>query len=418
MHNTMKTTISKHILPALLCCLCAVSSLRAEALEGCLEPGQWARPTSNGAAIATVAEVMAATQEADIVLLGEAHDNADHHLWQLQALGMLHGQHDDMIIGMEMFPRRVQPALDRWIAGQLSEEELLTQSDWNRVWRFDPELYLPILRFARLNKLRLVALNVERSLIAETGASGWGAVAVDRREGISDPAPAPDAYRESLQSSFYMHAGHGQASEQPDSRSASSDDRAFEYFVQAQLVWDRAFAQGLAEAKAANPEALVVGIIGSGHLRYRHGVPYQLRTMGMPRSLVWMPVGVESQCAEIAQVADTVFAVAGSQRNPPPRLGVYLRDTDDGTEIGDVVARSVAAAAGLRPGDRVLGAAGTLITSSDDLIAIVRKQSPGTWLPITIARDDETIEIVARFPVSSKNRLPSANNAPGTSADE
>jgi uncharacterized iron-regulated protein len=418
MHNTMKTTISRHILPALLWCLCTVSSLRADALEGCLEPGQWARPTSNGATIATVAEVMAAAREADIVLLGEAHDNADHHLWQLQALSMLHGQHDDMIIGMEMFPRRVQPVLDRWIAGQLSEAQLLKQSDWDRVWRFDAELYLPILRFARLNKLRLVALNVERSLIAETGAGGWEAVAVDRREGISDPAAAPDAYRESLRSSFYMHAGQGQGSEQSGSASATPDDSAFEYFLQAQLVWDRAFAQGLAEARTANPEALVVGIIGSGHLRYRHGVPYQLRTMGVQRSLVWMPVGVASQCAEIAEIADAVFAVAGSQRNPTPRLGVYLRDTDDGTEIGDVVAGSVAATAGLRAGDRVLGAAGTLINSSGDLIAIVRKQSPGTWLPMTIARDGETIEVVARFPASTKNDLPSANNATGTRADE
>ena len=175
MHNTMKTTISKHILPALLCCLCTVPSLRAEALEGCLEPGQWARPTIDGAAIATVAEVMAATQEADIVLLGEAHDNADHHLWQLQALGMLHGparrhdhRHGDV------------PSAGcnrRWTAG-LRDSSVKRNYSGNLTGTGSGALIRNcICRYCDspgLNKLRLVALNVERSLIAETGASGWG----------------------------------------------------------------------------------------------------------------------------------------------------------------------------------------------------------------------------------------------------
>ena len=41
------------------------------------------------------------------------------------------------MIGFEAFPRRVQPVLERWVAGQLSESEFLAQSDWRNVWRFD-----------------------------------------------------------------------------------------------------------------------------------------------------------------------------------------------------------------------------------------------------------------------------------------
>ena len=105
-------------------------------------------------------------------------------------------------------------------------------------------------------------------LIAETGARGWDAVPIERREGIGDPEPAAQAYREILRSSFHAHAAHGSAQGETENNADDSDNKAFEYFVQAQLVWDRAFAEGLASASAAHPDALVVGIIGSGHLRY------------------------------------------------------------------------------------------------------------------------------------------------------
>ena len=414
----MQKHSATRILIALLCYLCTVSSLRAQVADTCLEAGQWARPTADGANPSAIGHVLATTEEARIVLLGEAHDDADHHLWQLQALSMLLGQHGDLVIGMEMFPRRVQPVLDRWIDGELSEKQMLEQSDWDRVWRFDPDLYLPILRFARLNKLRLVALNVERSLIAETGKGGWNAVATEQREGITDPAPALDDYRSLLRSSFFMHSGHGQTASDSDSESTASSDSAFEFFVQAQLVWDRAFAQGLVEASAAHPASLVVGIIGTGHLQYGHGVPHQLQSMGIRNSIVWLPVGVATNCAEVAEVADAVFAVAASKRRARPRLGVYLQDTEHGVAVGDIVPDSVAAAAGLAAGDRIVSAAGVHITSSSEVIAIVRNQSPGTWLPLTIARDGKTIEVVAKFPVTGKDGSSLAEDSAGTSADD
>ena len=394
----MYSPVLKSTLIVLFLYLCIAPVPGGKAFAACLSAGQWASPTADGAAHATVREVMARTQDSDIVLLGEAHDKAEHHLWQLQSLAMLLGRHGDLVIGMEMFPRRVQSALDQWINGELSESRFLELSDWDRVWRFDPELYLPILRFARMNKLRVVALNVERSLIAETGARGWDAVPIERREGIGDPEPAAQAYREILRSSFHAHAAHGSAQGETENNADDSDNKAFEYFVQAQLVWDRAFAEGLASASAAHPDALVVGIIGSGHLRYGDGVTHQLRALGVERSRVWLPVSPEEDCEQIAGIADAVFAVTEVEGRTPPRLGVYLLDGEQGVEIGQVVDGSVASDAGLKAGDRIVSAAGVAVSSSGEMIAIVRNQQHGTWLPITITREGEKLEIVARFP--------------------
>ncbi|MCK7515243.1 MAG: ChaN family lipoprotein [Desulfobacterales bacterium] len=67
------------------------------------------------------APLVAAMAQREAVLLGEQHDDADHHRWQLQMLAALHAQRPNMVIGFEMFPRRVQPALDRWVAGELHD---------------------------------------------------------------------------------------------------------------------------------------------------------------------------------------------------------------------------------------------------------------------------------------------------------
>lgn len=390
----------------LSCYLCLQSPLRAADDGACLRPGQWAVPTPGGVVEITPDDALNRARTADVVLLGEAHDDADHHLWQLQALSMLLGQRGELVIGMEMFPRRVQPALDRWIRGQLSEEQFLEQADWDRVWRFDPELYLPILRFARLNRIRLIALNVERSLIAETASGGWDAVAAERREGVTDPAPALDDYREVLRASFDMHDKQHDAAANPNDTSSKVNETAFEYFVQAQTVWDRAFAQALAAARDSNPQALIVGIIGSGHLRYGHGVPHQLKSLGVENTAVWLPTPVVGDCTELAGVSDAVFAIVGSERRAPPRLGVYLQDDGDGARIRDVVPGSVAAETGLAAGDRIVSAAGIPIRSSNDVIAIVRKLYPGTWLPLTIDRDGTAKDFIARFPADGGDVQP------------
>lgn len=352
--------------------------------DTCLVRGQWTTQVGAEFRTAPSAEVLAQARDAQFVLLGEAHDNANHHLWQLQSLGMLLGAHDKLVIGMEMFPRRVQPALDRWVAGKLTESAMLQQTEWARVWRFNPDLYLPILRFARLNRIPVVALNVERSLISAIGARGLQAIPYDRREGITDPAPASPDYLDSLRSSFHQHSKAG--------------DSDFENFVDAQLFWDQAFAQGLAEAAAANPAALVVGIIGIGHLRHGHGVPHQLQAMGNRQTTVWIPLDASTRCDRLSGIADSIFAVDSDPTEMRPRLGVYLGDDAGAAGVREVVPGSVADEAGVIAGDRIVAAAGVSILGSDDLIAVVHRQSPGTWLPITVERNGKRMELVAKFP--------------------
>ena len=346
-------------------------------------------------------------KKSDVVLLGESHTSIAHHRWQHYMLAALHSLNSNMVVAFEMLPRSVQPALDDWSAGRIDEEELLERTRWQQVWGYDADLYLPLLHFVRQHRLPAVAMNVDRELVSLVGEKGWDAVDVERREGVSAPAPASQAYRESLARLYaykkQMSAGeeiqHGQQAAEVEK---VMDDEAFNRFVEAQLTWDRAMAEAMAAAHARDTGALVVGIVGRGHLEYGHGIPHQLASLGIDTVDVLLPLNADDECDSLpAGLADAVFVVDadGAAAAPPrPRLGVFIEDGEDGVKVLQVVEDSVAAASGIEEGDLIQSAAGFDTRSSAELIEIIQRQAPGTWLPLRLLRGDETIDKVARFP--------------------
>jgi len=267
----------------------------------CLTPGAW-HTLAEGAPRALLGpQLLAAMAQHEVVLLGESHGTPEHHAWQLQTLAILHAVQPRMVIGFEAFPRRLQPVLDRWIAGELTAEQFLTESEWDKVWRFPSALYLPLFQFARINRILMLALNVERNLTRAVMREGWNAVADELKEGVTRPAPAQAAYLDTLFEVYRQHPGQ---------ENATRDSVGFRHFSEAQLTWDRGLAEVLARAVAERPGVLAVGIMGSGHLRHGHGVPHQLRDLGINSIGTLLPVNVTPDCADITPgLADAVFAL-------------------------------------------------------------------------------------------------------------
>jgi uncharacterized iron-regulated protein len=351
----------------------------------CGQPGQWLSPAAEvrPSAAGEVLDRMAGQQ---VVLLGETHDSAEDHRWQLHTLVQLHARRPELAVGFEMFPRRLQPVLDRWVAGELSEQAFLQQSEWDQVWGFDARDYLPLFHYARMNKLPMLALNVERSLPEAVDSQGWEAVPEARREGVSRPAQPSPAYLKELRTVFDHH---------PEKK---GDEAAFGRFVAAQTVWDRAMAEAIAAYLRKQPQALVVGILGAGHVRHGHGVGHQLKALGIAQVGGLMTWERQSPCAEITPgLADALYVVAPPTADPP-RLGIAMEEAKSGVRIARVVKDSVADRAGLKDGDVLLEVAGRPAQSVPAVRAAVQRQGPGSWLPMQVRRGDQVLDIVARFP--------------------
>lgn len=349
-----------------------------------------------------------------VVLLGESHTNVDHHRWQLHTVAALHGGGGNVVIGFEAFPRRLQSVLDDWIDGKLTDEAFLKASEWRQVWGYDAALYMPLFQFARLNRIPMIALNVERNLVAKVGQQGWEAVPASDREGLSNPAPASPGYQRELAKVYLMKktmppgadpsSFQGARVPEPDEAALAEATREpeFKRFVEAQLTWDRAMAEALASAKRKFSNATIVGILGSGHVEEGYGVPHQLKDLGITVQTTLIPVSVDEACTLVGtSYADAVFTLPHADETPPsepPRLGVVLVPGDGAPRINRVAGNSVAEAIGLKAGDHVVRAAGLETRNPDDLVEIIGRQAPGTWLPLSIRRDGQEIDLIAKFP--------------------
>jgi uncharacterized iron-regulated protein len=204
-------------------------------------------------------EAASALKKDRIVLVGEHHDNAEHHAQQLAVIRSLHEAGARVAIGMEMFRSDSQSALNAWTAGEIPEPAFVRIYYDN--WNFDWDLYAPILRYARDNGMPVVGLNVSREITSQVARHGFQSLSEEQRGKLKDVACIVDrTYMAFIKRAYGAHA-HGNLD--------------FTYFCEAQLVWDNIMAINALEFVDANPETVMVIITGNGHA-WKGGVPTQI----------------------------------------------------------------------------------------------------------------------------------------------
>jgi len=268
--------------------------------ENCITEQQWWLPNENKEISRT--DLLKNVSSKRAILLGEHHSNEQHHQWHLQTIESLFSIKKDLILGFEMFPRRLQPVLDQWVKGKLTEKEFLQKLDWDSFWGFDVSLYMPIFNFAKNNNLPMRALNVNRSLRDKVRKNGWKAVPENEKEGLSDPATPSVDYLNLLAASYLRH------NPLISTDDIKEDGEKFFLFVQGQLLWDRAMAEGVVSATKTIDGSLFIGIMGSWHIINRLGVPHQMASLGLNDAVVLVPWDRHFECTQItASFADAIY---------------------------------------------------------------------------------------------------------------
>ncbi len=382
----------------------STSEVLSSSIAECVKTATWTVP---GSGTRSFSEIITAAAKQSVVLLGETHINREHHRWQLQTLAALYAARPDMVIGFEMFPRRLQPVLDRWVAGTLTEAEFLVQSEWHTVWNSDASLYMPLFHFARMNRIPMRALNIDTRLRKLVSEKGFHAVPEHEREGVTRPAPPRAAYLDFLLPIYAQHERPGK-----NTKEVTRSNPDFLRFVVGQQLWDRAMAQAIHAASdngipGAHP--LVVGIMGTGHILQGFGVPHQLNDLGITRIASLLPWDTNKSCKQLVPgYADAVFGldpfIAEMAAPSHQRLGIRFEFSKaaNGAQVLQVEPSSIAETTGLLDGDVISEIAGIPIRKSSDLTDAVRRQASGTWLPLKVKRNSSMIELVAKFPPLEK----------------
>ena len=273
-----------------------------------------------------------------VIYVGEAHTNFAHHLNQLNIIKALHDKGKKIAIGMEMFQKPYQFALDKYIDGNLSQREFLQKSEYFKRWGFDYNLYKPILDFAKENKIPVIALNIQKEIIKKITKGGF--LSLEQNESKFLPKKldfSNKEYKDYLQN-FFNSPIHKEKTKNSN----------IEFVYQSQIVWDESMAEGIKSFLNKNKEYSIVALTGNGHLKKRFGIPYRVyRDTNLSYSVILQDVNIESQ------MADFVLFPPKMDYKKAIKLGVYL-DTSKGLKITKVIKNSIADKLGLMSGDEIL----------------------------------------------------------------
>ncbi|MEO1762635.1 MAG: ChaN family lipoprotein [Cyanobacteria bacterium J06629_18] len=220
---------------------------------------------SNSQCVDNLNQILPELKKAKVVYLGETHDSSQDHQNQLRILKELHKNNPKLAIGMEMFQRPYQEAINQYIAGKITETELVEKTEYKNRWGFDWELYAPILRFAKEKQIPVLALNTPSEISRKVAKEGLEKLTDEEKKFIP---PVTEirldniAYRQMILKAFEQHqsAGHG------NSNSANR-------FFLAQVLWDETMADGIASYIKANPDYQMVVLAGQGHVVFGYGIP-------------------------------------------------------------------------------------------------------------------------------------------------
>lgn len=212
----------------------------------------------------TFGQLIDRLQDADLICIGESHDNELHHRVQLEVIKALFARDERLGVGMEMFQRPFQKEIDRYFAAGSDEKQFLLATEYDKRWGFDWALYRPIVEFCRKNSVPLAALNTPKELTSRIAKVGFAGLTVDEKNQLGDIDFQVKEHRDYWFEKLSKLHGNVKATEEQKERS-----------YQAMTVWDGYMAASAAQFQINGSFKRMVILAGSGHIDHGFGIPHR-----------------------------------------------------------------------------------------------------------------------------------------------
>ena len=247
-------------------------------------------------------QMLAELAQADVVLFGEQHNDALAHWLELQVAKDLlklkkPGQ---LVLGMEMFERDVQPLVAQYAAGTLADTAFERQA---RPWPNCATDYRPLLLFARENHVPVVGTNAPRpfaKVVAQRSLTALDKLPANDRALL---APLPLKVDYDLPGYKNMAAMFG--------GSGSAHGGGAQNIIQAQALKDATMAHFIATSR--QPGQTLLHFNGSYHSDHHDGIMAWLRQSAPKLRVKTISVVTQEQLQmlekEQVNVADYVVVI-------------------------------------------------------------------------------------------------------------
>jgi hypothetical protein len=317
-----------------------------------------------------------------------------------------------------MLERRagVQTVLDAYSRGELDERRFAAQVSWYSQWGYDFRLYRPIFEKAKIRRLPLVALNVERAVVRKVGRGGLEALSEKERAGLPLLRLEVPNHRALFDALLGRGPGPGlgrgaprggDRAEPGGSPVGASGGRAHPgtpaHLFAAQVLRDEVMAQGIARRlEVAGPKARMLVIAGGGHLYFGTGTNARLR-LSQPdlaqATVLFLPAPAEGRRVSRAAGDFLVGTSSPALAERALSLGIVLAERSDG-KPGVLVERlrpGPVQAAGIRAGDFIVALDGDATSNVFAFRWAMEQRSWGERPVFTVERGEERLDLVVHL---------------------
>jgi uncharacterized iron-regulated protein len=359
--------------------------------------------------ILTPAELPARLSAVRLLFVGESHTSVEFHRAQQRVVEELRRAGRKVLLGLEMYPVTEQVWLDRWSAGELSEAQFVEQSHWYRSWGYHWDYYRDIFLFARDNGVRMFAVNAPREVISAVRRKGFAGLAAEEAAVLPGRVDTGSAEHRRLFKAFF--------GPEDSLHSSGMSEEQWEGLFRAQCAWDAAMAYNAVKTleTLADPGAIMVVLLGSGHVAYGLGAERQAALWfdGRTASLVPVPLvdGRGERVRVRASYANFLWGLPRESDPPYPTLGLSTPETKQAGRLPVIAVskRSAAAAAGFKIGDQLVSMDGTPIDDKETFNRLMAGKRWGDAAVFKVERGQEVVTLTAHL----RRSLPEASAEPG-----
>ena len=347
------------------------------------------------------ADLAARLADVRLLLVGESHTDADFHQVQLRVLEELQRAGRQVLIGLEMYPYTEQRSLDQWIGGLLTEDGFVRLSRWYKNWGYNWGYYRDIFLFARDHGLRMFGVNAPREAIAAVRAKGFEGLTPEEAAHLPQRVDTKSEDHRTLIRSFFG---------EDDPLHGGMTPEQFDAMFAAQCTWDATMGHNAVKAlrEHGGPGAVMVVLVGSGHVAYGLGIQRQVaagfeKEFG-GRIAALIPVEVRDDDGDPvdtvrASYADFLWGVPPETDPVWPTLGLST-GTGEGEASRKVLFVSEgtpAAQAGFQTGDLLLTIDGAPVADKEMYNRALAGKRWGDSAVFTVKRGEETRTLTVSF---------------------
>jgi len=329
-----------------------------------------------------------------LLFLGENHTDPRSHAFQREVLEALVAAGRQVTVALEMFSPAADAALEDWRQGRLDELAFLERSDWYAAWGFAWDYYQGVFETIRRHRLPVRGVNADRETRNAVRRGEVEGLPADLRAEIGDLDDAPLAHRDYLLDALHRsgHAGD-----------LAPESAGFRGFHRVQTLWDRLMGNRAARLiEPDNPQAIVVVLIGSGHVAYKLGANLQAaRVSPAPQLSLWDgPAGAhgvdgDGRALVPVGLADLVRVYPEPEEHaaPPTLGGVKLEAAPGGVRVQSVSHFAPRALRALQADDLIVALNGRPAGSPTALRLAYERTPPDETPRLEVRRGERTLTV-------------------------